>query len=279
MTPQEEALLQRVEGKRREELRLAFEVLARIRQEHPGIDDPQQLPPAARAQALAALSAMRRVVDGGGGSMVQTVVSCVLLLVAGGLLWLKPATIYRCVPQGEGLVSCVVSERLLGFIPLKSRTIDGIAGATRGTHRQTSDSQDSKERKRTRTVEDLALTAADGHELLRASENHLLGASLADLASRLQVILSGYTAEPVVLWNAAWPVLLIATPFALIAVSQLSALLGLWLSNHDIISPALYRVAFYWAPSIVMLLVFAAAWVFAYLGGQPPEWLVRFLGV
>jgi hypothetical protein len=281
MTPQEEALLQRVEGQRREELRLAFEILARIRQEHPGIDDPQQLPPAARAEALAALSAMRRVVDGGGGSIVHTVVSCVLLLVAAGLLWLKPATIYRCAPQAEGQARCVVSQRLLGFVPLSSRAIEGIAGASRGTHRQSSEDRDSNGRTRTTstTVEDLELTGADGRELLRVSESHLLGASLGDLASKLQVVFSGYSTEPVVCWNTVWPVLLLATPFALIAVSHLSTLLGLWLMNHELIPMGVYRIAFYWAPSVVMLVLFAGAWVFAYLGSNPPAWLVRVLGI
>ena len=131
MTPQEEALLQRVEGQRREELRQAFETLARIRQEHPGIDDPQQLPPAARAEALRALSAMRRVVDGGGSTLI-TIVAWVLLIVASGLLWLKPMALYRCAPQSEGLAQCVVSDRILGVVPLRSRSIQGIAAASVG---------------------------------------------------------------------------------------------------------------------------------------------------
>jgi hypothetical protein len=201
-------------------------------------------------------------------------VSLLIVGVSAGLLWLKPATVYRCAPQAPGLARCEISERLLGLVPLRSRAFEGIARVTFGEHTQQSTSLDSQGRTRTTStdVEELALLDAQARVLWRRSESHLLGASLADLAGELELLVSGESAEPFARWHQPWPVLLITSLFLLLGASHLATRLGLVLIQAGWL-PAGAHAIVYWGPTLALLLLLGAAWGVAWVGADPPAWL------
>lgn len=214
------------------------------------------------------------------GVCLADVVSLGLLVVALLLLWLQPTTVYRCAPQGEGSAQCLISERGLGMVPLGERTLVGITQASYRSHTEQSESHGSDGRTRTTrtTVEDLVFLDAQQRELWKASESHLLGASLEDLARRVEGLVSGEDPTPFVLWYVPWPVLLLATPFVLIAASHLPTRVAWSLRSRGLIPNALYQVL-YWTPTLAVGALLVFAWVVAFLGANPPTWLVKVLGL
>ena len=214
------------------------------------------------------------------GVSLADVASLGLLVVALLFLWLEPTTVYRCAPRGEGSAQCLISERGLGLVPLAERTLVGITRASYGRHTEQSESRNSDGRTRTTrtTVEDLVFLDAQQRELWKASESHLLGASLEDLARRVEELVSGEDPKPFVRWYVPWPVLLLATPFVLIAASHLPTRVALCLRRRGLIPNPLYQVL-YWTPMLAIGALLPFAWVVAFLGASPPAWLVKGLGL
>jgi hypothetical protein len=279
VTPQEEASLQRVAPKRREELRRAYEDLGRIRDQHPGVDDIDKLQPDDRAEALRTLATIRRL-TAGGGVTPATIMSLVLLAAALAFLWFKPTTVYQCRPQEAGVLTCTISERVFGLVPIRSRTIAGIAHVQYGSHVEQSESRENGNvRRSSTTVEAVSFRNASDTELWEESDSHLMGASLKQLAEAAEAR-TGESAEasPFVLWNLPWPILLLATPFLLLPASHLPATFAVWLRNRGLASAAVYQ-ALYWGPTWAVLLLLAVGWGVNALGGQPPSWLVSMLGL
>jgi hypothetical protein len=256
----------------------AMQELERIRRMYPGVGDPSQLPPQEREVARRALSIVR---GGGQGLGPLDYVSLLLLVVGLGVLWLAPFTVFRCAAEGSGRAQCVISERLLGALSLGEQRLAHLTGATYDSHTERSDSQDSSGRRSTTKtkVEVLSLVDADGREAWRASRSLLVGASLQAVAEQIRLRIEDKSAPPFARWHIAWPALLLATLFVLIGATHLLARTGRALADRGAVSEAVARLAFSRAPGLVLLVVFATAWVVALLGGNPPEALVRWLGL
>jgi hypothetical protein len=215
---------------------------------------------------------------GRGGIGVQGVVSLVLLAVALAGLWWQPTRVFACAPQAEGLARCDVSRRLLGLVPMGRRTIAGIGHAGYGTRTEVSELRDAttnRRRELATRVEGLLLADAEGRELWSSVESHLLGASLADVASGVEAVLAGESATPFVAWYVPWPLLLLCTLFLLIATSHLGTLASLALHRRGLLGGVSHGLA-YWLPTLVVAGVLAAAWLVALAGADPPRWL-RFI--
>ncbi|HXT22138.1 MAG TPA: hypothetical protein VN923_15400, partial [Thermoanaerobaculia bacterium] len=181
---------------------------------------------------------------------------------------------FACVPQAGGAVRCEISTRLLGMVPLGQRTVPGIAHASYGTHTETSEVRDDANRRReiATRVEGLVLSDAAGNDLWSSSESHLLGASLADLASGIESLVAGASATPFVAWYVPWPPLLLATLFLLIATSHLGTLASLALHRRGLLGGVSHGVA-YWLPTLLVAGALALAWLVALAGAHPPRWL------
>ena len=206
---------------------------------------------------------------------VTDVASLVLLAVAAAGLWWQPTRVFACAPQAAGLARCDVSTRLLGLVPLGGRTIAGIAHAGYGTRTEISEVRDPTTNRRrvleTR-VEGLLLADAAGGELWSSMESHLLGASLAEVASGIESLIGDGAAAPFVAWYVPWPVLLLVTPFLLIATSHLGTSASLALRRRGLLGGVSYGLA-YWLPTLVVAGMLAVAWLVALAGAHPPRWL------
>jgi hypothetical protein len=277
MTPQEEAWIQRVGPKQREELRRAYQDLDAIRGRHPGIDKIDALPPDDRAEALRTLATIRRLTVARGVNPA-TIASIALLGVILPLLWFKPTRVYQCRPQEAGVLTCTIAERAFGLVPLRTRTVAGIVHAEYNSHTEQSESMENgKVRRSSTTVEALSFTDANNAELWAESGSHLLGASLQQLAEAVEARTGEVAqASPFVLWNVSWPILLLATFFLLLPASHLPATFAGWLRDRGLAPAAVYQ-ALYWGPSGGVLLLLVAAWGVGALGGQPPSWLLSML--
>lgn len=272
--PHEQAAIDRASGPERQRLADAASVLDRVRAEYPGASDPQKLPEHVRADALNALRTFRPRRGFGLQAMLLLVLAVGLFL-----LWFKPLRVFRCASQGSERAACVVSERLLGLLPLGQQTVAGIAQAESGEHTSSSESRDDKGRTRTVTtrVEELAFKDQAGRVLWSGEESHLLGATPEQLASELNELIAGEAKGPLVRVQGIWPVLLIGTLFVTIALSALASELGLLLRDRGLIPQTVYMAVFYWGALIVPVLLFGLAWAVALLGAQPPEALVSAL--
>jgi hypothetical protein len=273
--PHEQAAIDRAQGKKRERLSEAAAVLDRVRAQHPGVNDLQQLPPDVRNEALRALAEFRP----GGSAFGTPELALLLLLVVGlGLTWFKPVRAFRCATQGGGLARCAISERLFGLIPVRTQDVPDIAKAST-SHRTTT--SESREGGRTRTttthIYDLSFVDAQGRELWSASESHLLGASLDQVGANVEQVASGELSGEIARVQAVWPALLAGTLFVTIAASALGSKLGLELRNRGSIPQALYQFVFYWGTLLVPVALYGAAWVLALLGKDPPAFLLPLL--
>lgn len=203
------------------------------------------------------------------------IASLVLLAVAIAGLWWQPTRVFACAPQGDGLARCDMSARLLGLVPLGGRTIAGIAHAGYGTRTEISDVRDpttNRRRELETRVEGLLLADAESRELWSSVESHLLGASLAEVASGIESLIGNGAAAPFVAWYVPWPVLLLATLFLLVATSHLGTLASLALRRRGLLGGVSYGIA-YWLPTLVVAGVLALAWLVALAGASPPRWL------
>ena len=206
---------------------------------------------------------------------VTDVASLVLLAVAAAGLWWQPTRVFACAPQAAGLARCDVSTRLLGLVPLGHRTIAGIARAGYGTETAISELRDAttnRPRALETRIEALLLADAEGHELWRSAESHLLGASLDDVAGGIEALTGDETAAPFVAWYVPWPVLLLCSLFLLIATSHLGTSASLALRRRGLLGGVSYGLA-YWLPTLVVAGVLAVAWLVALAGAHPPRWL------
>ncbi len=275
--PHEQAAIERASGRQRQRLADAAALLDRVRAEHPGLEDPRQLPAHLRSDVLSALAAFR---PRRGFGVPQ---AALLLVLAAGLagIWFKPLRVFRCAQSAPGRAECLVTERVLGLLPVRQQTVRGIATAEAGSHVTSSESREDKGRTRTVTtrVEELAFKDPEGGVLWSASESHLIGASLETLAVDVAALASEPDAPALVRVNAVWPVLLLGTLFVTIAASALASELGVWLRDRGLIPQALYMLAFYWGALLVPVALFGFAWLLAFLGGGPPAALVGALGL
>jgi hypothetical protein len=270
--PHEQAAINAAQGARKERLIEAALVLDRIRAEYPGLDNADQLPGPVRREALAAVAAFR-----GRGSFDPSVFAAVLMLVVGSAaLLLSPLRVFRCEPGGQGLVTCRVSELVLGLWTLREEKVPGIAAAEAGSHLETSESRDSQGRTRTTTtrVTELVFKDAHGSTLWRTSGSHFLGAPLEGVSEEVSALLSEERAAPFVRAHEAWPPLLLGSLFVIIGLSTAGSSLGLALRNRGFIGPTLYTVAFYWGPLLLAALVCAAGWAIAFVGNDPPAMVI-----
>jgi len=272
----EQAAIDTAQGARKEQLMEAALVLDRVRAEYPGVDNPHELPGPIRREALAAVAAFR----GRGSSVLPTLVVSLLMLFAGSAaLVLSPLRVFRCDPTGKGLAACVVSERALGLVTLREQKLEGIASAEAGSRVETSETRDSQGRVRSThstTVEQLVLKDASGHTLWQTTGSHFLGASFEDMSRDVTGLLSAGPGAPFSRTHEAWPPLLFGTLFVTIGLSSSISSLGLALRNRGFISPALHS-KFYSVPLLLAALVCAVGWVFAFLGSDPPSWMVSAL--
>ena len=200
-------------------------------------------------------------------------VSVLLLAVALGALWLAPTRAFRCTAQPPGQARCEISRRLLGLVPIAKETIPGIARAEVTSWVERSEVQNAGERPRqvSTRVEGLLLADADGDALWRAAESHLAGASLADVAQEVEAVVAGASPDGFVRWSTPWPVLLLATPFLLIATSHLTGRLALALRARGVLAGSAYQLA-YWLPTLLVATLLAVAWLVALAGANPPPW-------
>ncbi len=276
--PHERAAIEAARGERKEKLIQAAAVLDRVRAEHPAASDPHSLPPEVRHEALKALEAFR-----GGGSRfgVPEVAALLMLLVGVGVLVLKPHRVFQCEAAEPGLASCRIADRVLGIATLREETVAGIASADTDSRTHTEQTRDDDGRTRTSTTrtDELVFLGAEQEPLWSAAESRLLGASMADLAVDVSELASGELEGPVARAHAPWPVLLAGTLFFMIGASATGSALGLWLRDRGVISPAIYRAAFYWGPFVVPFLLCVAGWAIAFLGNAPPAWLGAAMGL
>ena len=205
---------------------------------------------------------------------VTDVVSFVLFAVGIAGLWWQPTRVFACAPQPGGVARCDVSARLLGLVPLRHRTVAGIAHAGYETRSETTELREPSNRTRqvTARVEGLVLSDVDGHALWSSSERHLLGASLADVATGIESLIGEGAAPPFVAWYVPWPVLLLCTLFLLIATSHLGTSASLALHRRGLLGGVSYGLA-YWLPTLVVAGVLGVAWLVALAGANPPRWL------
>ena len=274
--PHERAAIDRAQGKKRARLEEAAAVLDRVRASHPGVDNLQQLPAEVRAEALRAL---REFHPGMAAFGLAEAAMLLMLAVALGLMWFKPVRVFRCEAQGAGLARCVVTERMFGLIPVRQTSVDGIASTSTSQRSSTSESRDDDGVTRTRTtrISELTFAGADGGELWSASESHLLGARLEQIATEVDELKSGEKAGRIVRVQGIWPVLLASSLFLTFTMSPLGSKLGLELRNRGVIPESAYKALFYWGTLFFPLLLSGIAWGLVLLGKNPPAALAALL--
>jgi len=113
--------------------------------------------------------------------------------------------------------------------------------------------------------------------LWRTSGSHFLGAALESVSRDVDALLSGEQAAPFVRAHEAWPPLLLGTLFVTIGLSTAGSSLGLALRNRGFLGPSLYTVGFYWGPLLLAALLCAAGWAIAFVGSDPPAFVVSAL--
>jgi len=266
--PHEQAAIERAQGRQRERLEEAAALLDQLRATYPGAD-MQQLPSDVRADALRALRAFHPAMRPFG---IAELALLLMLTVALALMWFKPVRVFRCEAQGTGLARCVVAERLFGLVPLRQRTVEGIADASTSQRSTTNEARDSDGVTRTTTthIAELSFTSADGRPLWSGSESHLIGARFEQIGADVKELTSQAPSGRIVRVQAIWPVLLAGTLFLTVAASPLGTKLGLELRNRGLIPQAVYTAVFYWGTLLVPLLLSGAAWLLVLLGKDPP---------
>ena len=277
MRPEDEALLARVPARRREAVKAALEELQQIRQEWAGTTD-EKLPSEVRERGLAAALVVRRATQSP-VSVGTLAVGLLLTAISIGLAIFQPVTFYTFSTAGEGNVRCLVRERALGLVPVRSEEVRGIVSATGERWRESRRETDSNGHQRSvsTTVQTLTLKDATGRSLHERRMEYILGASLPDVAQRVESIALGRQPAHFVRWATVWPAHLAATLFGLVGFAMLWSVLAdalSWLSfslrwlNGRFLTNGLHALVF---------AALLAAWGIAAVGGNPPDWLVTTL--
>ena len=273
--PQQQAAIDAAVGSRRDRLVKAAAILDRVRAEHPGTDNFNDLPPELRDPAIG--GALRVP-----ASHPLRLRSGVALLLCLGLCvsaqWFKPVRMFRCAPQASGLAQCVVADRIFGVVPRADRLVAGIAKTDVESSVEGGETHESNGR--TTPVEKLSLFDPDDRELWSsASQDYWIGASPAEVGADIQAITSGARHEPVVRIQAFWPALFFSSLGVMLFFRALVSQIGMALRDRGLIRQATYRRAFFWGGLLLSLALCALEWGVALLGRDPPALVVRLVGL
>ena len=275
--PQQQAAIDAAVGSRRDRLVKAAAILDRVRAEHPGTDNFNDLPPELRDAAVEALYAFRPP-TGFGGSGVALLLFLGLCVSA---QWFKPVRMFRCAPQASGLAQCVVADRMFGMVPRADRVVAGIAKTDVESSVEGGETRESNGRTTTWStpVEKLSLFDPDDRELWSASEDYWIGASPAEVGADIRALTSGARHEPVVRIQAYWPALFFSSLGVMLFFRALVSQIGMALRDRGLIRQATYRRAFFWGGLLLSLALCALEWGLALLGRDPPALVVRLVGL
>ena len=272
--PQEQAAIDAAVGSRRDRLVKAAAILDRVRAEHPGLDNYNDLPDELRDPAIEALYAFRPATRFGFHGVALLL--CLGLCVSAQ--WFKPVRVFRCAPQGSGLAQCVVADRIFGVVPRADRLVAGIAKTD--VESSTEGGVTNEATGRTTPVEKLSLLDAEGRELWSsASLDYWIGEPPAEVGADIQAITSGARHEPVVRIQAFWPALLASSLGVMLFFRALVSLIGMALRDRGLIGQAMYRRAFFWGGLLLSLALCALEWGVALLGSDPPALVVGLVGL
>jgi hypothetical protein len=245
-------------------LRAAFEEMARLRKEFPGMTEAD-LPPEARDR----FSAAARAIRAGNRSVGPLIAVMVLLVVGAGAAFVAPVTCYSCGAVKEASVSCAVTERPLGFVARRTHLLRAVASASGSARAQSEQSTDSSGKRSTVkfTVQDLRIADAAGATLHETSQSYLLGTGLPSLAERIDGLARGASRAPIVACVVPWPPLLLATLFGAIGLATLvSQARPYWVPRP-----------IEWLLDVAILVVALTPWAIVLLGTALPGWLVELL--
>jgi len=275
--PREQDAIDAAVGSRRDRLVKAAAILDRVRTEHAGTDNIQDLPAELRDAVVEAVHAFRPAAGFG----FREVALLLFLGIGVGAQWLKPVRMFRCAPQASGLAQCAVADRMFGVVPRADRVVAGIAktkveySVKGGVTRES----DGRTTTWTTDVEKLSLFGPDDRELWSASEDHVIGASPAELGADINAIASGARNEPVVRIQAFWPVLFFSSFCVVFVFGPIVSHIGKALRDRGLIPQAMYRLVFKWSGLLLSLALCGLAWGLALLGSDPPALVARLVGL
>jgi hypothetical protein len=280
MRPEDEALLARVPGRRREAVRTALEELERMRGEWAGTPD-QKLPPDVRKRGTEAALVVKRATQPP-VRMASLAIGLLLTGIGVGLAIYEPVYFYAFSATGEGSVHCLIRERPLGIVPRSVEEVSEVVSASGTVAHESQEETDSSGRSHTvrKTVQTFALRNAEGRTLHEQRLEYVLGANTSDMARRVEVLVREGKPASLVRWATVWPAQLGATLFGFVGLAMLWSVFTdaiAWLSFAP-----LRWLSTTWLTNFVHALVFATvavAWGVAAVGGNPPDWLVTALAV
>jgi hypothetical protein len=280
MRPEDEALLARVKESRKEAVREALEETQRIREDYGDVRE-DELPSEVRERVSRAHRLVERETTGG-FAWWGLIAGLLLIGVATLVALVSPGVFYAFAPGGEGRARCVVRERALGLLSVRSEVFPAVESAEGSSTVEQQEIKDTSGRRKSQRVpvRTLRLLARNGPTLDERTVQFPIGMVPEEVAPLVASLARGETRGPVVRWIQSWLALLVATLFGYVGFE-----IG-WQTLRDsarLSDAAALRYVFGQAVTVPLrlglLATLIAAWVVAFLGGDPPDRLVSLLGV